>query len=738
MRLSPTPLLGFLLTLAVGGLLGGCGGSSGSAGAPGSPAPPPAIATFWVAPDGADSGPGTESAPFRTLERARDAVRSLGAGAWTGDVAVVLRGGEHRLERPLVLDARDSGRNGHDVVYRAAPGEKPVLTGSVPVTGWSLADPQRGIFRAAVGARRSRQLYVNGRRAVRARTSLLPAGFRPSFYYLDGVPFPVGIEFIPTPLNPSGWQDPAAWSRPQDVEAVLSTQWKMIRVPVNSVLPHPGYAPDPVLQPALRTGLLTMREPAWSNANLFVDGLLGQPDEWSFWQVSWFENAYAFLDEPGEWYLDPAAGWLYYLPLPGEDLARARVELPVLEVLVDGQGEPGRPVEHLRFEGLTFAHATWLAPSGEDGYVADQSGFRVTGGGHTPNSIGHVRELARTPGNVRFRFAHHVQFRGNVFEHLGAVALDLDTGSQGNLVADNLFEDVSSAAVQVGGVGPDDAHPGSDAYLTRDNTVTNNLVRQTGREFLDAAGIFLGFTRNSLVSQNTLQDVPWSGIAVGWGWGLLDPGMFPGLPGAKRGDWGTFDTPTPNSGNRILNNRIDGFLQALWDGGAIYTTGQQGTSMDDPLLLEGNVATNKRPRAGGNTWYTDGGSRYVRLRRNVAYGNPKGVTDFGPPPQAGDPLPFQDYSVLGGIPYGSDTGGCVTYGDLDYVDNYWTDDAYFSICPSVVDGVQHPVNLSYSGNHLLTGPQDLPADLLDAAGVRYRPASIPPSRWVLPADPRRR
>ena len=32
----------------------------------------------------------------------------------------------------------------------------------------------------------------------------------------------------------------------------------------------------------------------------------------------------------------------------------------------------------------------------------------------------------------------------------------------------------------------------------------------------------------------------------------------------------------------------------------------------------------------GNTFYTDGGSRYVTLFENVSFDNPQGVTDFGP------------------------------------------------------------------------------------------------------------
>ena len=77
-----------------------------------------------------------------------------------------------------------------------------------------------------------------------------------------------------------------------------------------------------------------------------------------------------------------------------------------------------------------------------------------------------------------------------------------------------------------------------------------------GAEYVDAAGIFVGFTKKTTISHNTISNVPWSGIAMGWGWGLLDKGSFPGLPNAYSGQWGMFTELTPNFENVIRNNKI--------------------------------------------------------------------------------------------------------------------------------------------------------------------------------------
>ncbi|MFM2092327.1 MAG: hypothetical protein RLZZ127_2816, partial [Planctomycetota bacterium] len=123
---------------------------------------------FYVSPGGRDSDPGTLQAPFRTLTRARDAVRAANT-TMTADITVYLRGGYHRLGETLTMTQADSGMNGHRVVWCAYPGERPIISGGRGIAGWSLHDAGKGIWKASVPGLETRQLYVNHRRAVRAR-----------------------------------------------------------------------------------------------------------------------------------------------------------------------------------------------------------------------------------------------------------------------------------------------------------------------------------------------------------------------------------------------------------------------------------------------------------------------------------------------------------------------------------------------------------------------------------------
>lgn len=673
--------------------------------------------SFWISPLGNDENPGTEEQPFLTLEKARDAVTALQEESpQSDDIIIWIDEGIYRLTAPFVLEAKHSGQNGFRVIYKAVEGTRPEFRGSIPVYGWEPAAHDTSIFVARVAqGTRTRQLYVNGQRAVRARTGDYPEGFVP--VYAQG-----GIAYEPSIWNNEQWRDPKDWKYPDKVEAVAATQWRMMSVPLKKIEAN---------------GIISLQEPAWTNANLYIISQENpQPGIWSFWRITRFENDLAFLTDPGEWYLDETEALLYYKPLPGEDMlsGQVQVELPVLETLLTACGTPEQPVSHLVFEGLSFTYATWLEPSSSDGYVSDQSGYRVVGDHHEQNIIGHVKEVCKTPGNIRLEYARHTAFAGNTFTHLGAVALDYGIGSQYNIIDGNTFFDISSAAIQLGDVTTYTT-PLTAAQMVSHNTITMNQLQHIAVEFVDAAGIFVGFSEYTTVSYNTIKDVHWSGIAMGWGWGLLDPDGYPGVVGATWYQWGKENYHTVNRHNKILYNHIENFLLSLWDGGSIYTTGYQGTCVDDGLLIEGNVAIHKHPQSGGNIFYTDGGSRWVTLLKNVSSQNSTGYIDFGPAPK--DPFVFLKWKEVSGLlfeyfnafitnhlHYGGDIGGCRTYGDIRFIGNMGIVPSFYDVCQYSYEGVSYPVNIIYDNNNQ------------DALGSEWGGASYPPvnpvTSWQVP------
>jgi hypothetical protein len=614
--------------------------------------------TFDVSPRGNDANPGTKAKPFRTLERARAAVRGV-PRPLHADVVVRVHAGTYRLTKPLVLRTADSGGHGHDVVYRAAPGAHPLISGGRRISGWTLFNRSKGIYRARAPRLSTRQLYVDGVRAPRASSADDPIGFTKT-----------ATGYTSTDLHMDRWRNP------RDIEVLSNWRWKSFRCPVASIS---GDA-------------ITMAEPCWHNANVFVGpAAMGLPTR--------IENAYELLDAPGEWYLDRAAGWLYYKPKRGQKLAQADVEAAAQQILVDGRGTLAHPVSNVRFDGLDFAYATWMGVSGKQGYADDQTGFHVTGP-NQPQTLEHAEFTTRTPGNLRFAYAHDVTIRRGSFRHMGGVAIDFDTGSQGNTIADSRFDDISAAAIQVGGVDVVDHHPSKPGEITRDNRIAGNTITRTAQELFDAAAVFLGYTARSTVSHNTLSDLPYTGISIGWGWGMTDPGRFPGCTGCPFEDWKVYTTPTTSQGNRIVDNQVSDYLKVLYDGGGIYSLGQQGTSLADGEVISGNVVFGKPAGHGGNAIYTDGGSRYVTLTGNAMFDNPPGLD--GP----------------GGQPYGHDWGGCRPFGDIVWADNFWQNPA-----PEGYDcsPPYPPVNVELRDNTVITGRSQVPPALLANAGADAQP-----------------
>ena len=302
-----------------------------------SPASAAAATALYASPTG--SGSACSLAAPCSLTGAKAAVEAL-APAMSADIDVFLRGGTYRLTGPLTLGPSDSGTGGHTVVYASYPGEHAVISGGRQVTGFTLYDASRNIYRASVPTgTSSRQLFVNGVRAVRARGPVNPGGFTLS-----------GSSFVTT--------DPSyvSFANPSQVEIVDDNDWKQMRCPLASITARSGGGSSLNVSPA-----------CFANNNSAVPNLgfpfngAGLP---SLSGISWVENAYALLTQPGQFYLDSTAGFVYYMPRAGENLTTADVELPVASELLDMSGTPGHlaPVDDTD-PGATYA-GTWATSTG--------------------------------------------------------------------------------------------------------------------------------------------------------------------------------------------------------------------------------------------------------------------------------------------------------------------------------------------------------------------------------------
>ncbi|GAA1279805.1 hypothetical protein Psi02_78480 [Planotetraspora silvatica] len=596
--------------------------------------------SVYVSPvTGRDGNSGTKASPFKTLDRARDYVRGISKRA-KGDIDVVLADGDYPITDTFTLTSADSGKNGHRITYRAATGAHPVLDGGSRVSGWVLSDPARNIYKAHVGGIDTRQLYVDGELETRARTGDNPPGFSKT-----ATGYAIIDQSLQSLKNQSAIEVDSRWG------------WMHYRCPVQSIT----------------ATAMTMQQQCWHNANLHQGQEIQTP--------SWLENAYEFLDTPGEWYLDKTTGDLYYMPKPGQDLATATVTVPRVQDLVDLNGDIDHPVSNVGFEGITFSYATWLAPSSADGMVEGQAGFRIVGTDN-PDFDSTRLKWVKTPGAVNVTYGHGISFAGNTFTHLGAVGLNLNTGSQGTVINGNVFKEIAGTGVQVGGTDVIDAHPDDARSITKNNRVTNNVVTNVADQYGGSLGIFAGYTDHSVISHNKVYNLPYSGISVGWGWGLTDKGgdtNYPGNSGVP-----VWDTPTTAKNNIITDNRVFDIMKHQADGGAIYTL-----SSNPGSVVSGNYISDIPTPAYGAI-YHDEGSQYFHTTQN-AFCN----------------VAYQWLLMNHGL-------------NIDAEYNYTTQPQYTTQA--------NTLNSTVANNTTVDGCQQLPASIVDNAGLQPQYRHLDPDQ----------
>ncbi len=521
---------------------------------------------YYVSVDGKDNNSGTASEPFKTLEKARDAVRLINSDM-AGDIIVYVRGGTYNLQKTLEFGPQDSGTNGYNVLYKNYPGETPVLSGGKTITGWMVHDSAKNIWKADAAEIETRQLYVNGTRETRARSEgILPGAQKTDTGYT------------------TTYTDMENWGNISDIEFVYNVMWTQSRVGVASISGEN----------------ITMKQPAFEMNQNKAGGDATAPIV-----PTYIENAYELLDKPGEWYLDRSTDTMYYMPESQQDMGTATVIAPVLETLLKGTGEIGNSIHNIQFEGLTFSYATWLRPNGDDGFAEIQANF-CRHPAATIEMNWSMDTWIQTPGNIEFSYAKDVRFERNTFKHLGAGALHFGMGSQNNRISGNTIYDISSTGIQIGGGSAEDHHPSNVGNIVKNNEVTNNYIYNIGAEYKGGVGIWVGYTEGTKVDHNELTKLPYTGISVGWGWGAFDSDA----------------NPTTSKDNKVTNNYIHDIMNTLMDGGGIYVLGaQQG------LVISGNVVSDQHNDYGA--LYLDDGARYVTVQNNIVFNNVRNMIAKG-------------------------------------------------------------------------------------------------------------
>ena len=580
-----------------GGMLAEAGGTGGGE-------------ALYVAPDGDDANPGTFAQPLRTVARARDIVRTKN-GAMTADITVYLRGGTYPQTSTLTFANADSGSGGFYVKYVAYAAERPLLTGGQTIKGWKVSDAANNIYAANAGMAAFRQLYVNGVKAIRARSPNLGADGEANFNRL------------------SGWDKTAHnlqlaasyvsnWNNLSKVEMHLMTAWadNILRIASISTSGDTAYLK---LQSA-EDAILFVRP----NPNLAQKG-------WGAGRVFYFENALEFLDQAGEWYLDEAANVVYYKPRNGEDMTTATVVAPTVETILSVRGaSTADQASYIWFQGLAFAHSTFMRPS-QYGFLDAQAGqYNLTATADNKQTVG------RPPAGVMVTNANHVRFERNLFAQMAATGLDLVSGTHDDLIIGNVFTQIGGSGISVGKFTADEAteyhvpyDPADQNEICTNDVIKNNYINDVTTEIFGACGIACGYPRHLDIEHNEVTGTNFTAISVGYGWTTATNAMrnnkinynnIHGVANVLAGGAGVSTQSNQGPASEIRYNYLHDFGQSPWADYAV-----QGLYLDEGTTgytVAQNVMVNTpgaliSPTAGANT-LSDNGADPVGAQATMA------------------------------------------------------------------------------------------------------------------------
>lgn len=450
-----------------------------------------------------------------TLHDAFQVIRNINSSEKNSSVVLEFQDGVYRLAETLRIDNNLLKVSNVSLILRAAPGANPHLIGSRSI-GTPLTLSPQSLVTQIPNESRTHVRYFDlpavgikdfGTEKARGHTIFeQPSGIEFSFgeHPLHMARWPnVGYANLVEPAEPPQNKEDRLsvfWLKDAPLELVASKsdlwasgfmayEWRYERFPILAIEPS--------------TGKIKIARTQHDNYSLRA----GQ-------RVA-LENSLAFIDQPGEWYLDHETGILAVWPF--ENSSETPIEATMLETGLEIQG-----VSNVRVEGIDFSNFRGVGIiirdstkiSVEDCRVANTGtiGISIQGGKdvHVERTViretGYEAIMAEGGNRNTLDPSRHV-IRDNIIErfyrlHRGRIA-GVTIKGVGNIVEGNFIHQGPYQAIWFSG---------------NDHVIRRNEISEVSHECGDCGVIYTGrdwSARGSIIEENYIHDtVPAAGLEV--------------------------------------------------------------------------------------------------------------------------------------------------------------------------------------------------------------------------------